>query len=146
MKKGFTLIELLAVIIILSILMIVAVPNILETLDDAKKKTFIIEIQGMYDAASKQFTFNSLLGKTINCFHSEEEGHIIETINHKLMYKIDVNEKGEITSLYAFDPVTNFEYYNLDVNSPSDITEDKGTFSSGIITHNEELLGTCIVE
>ena len=39
-KKGFTLVELLAVIVILGIIMIIAVPNVLSTLTAAKQKTF----------------------------------------------------------------------------------------------------------
>ena len=40
-QKGFTLIELLAVIIILAIIMTVAIPNIVGTLDKNKKDSFI---------------------------------------------------------------------------------------------------------
>ena len=40
-KKGFTLIELLAVIIILAVIMTVAIPNIMGTLDKNKKDSFI---------------------------------------------------------------------------------------------------------
>ena len=36
-KKGFTLIELLAVIVVLAIVMVVAIPSILNSVDDAKK-------------------------------------------------------------------------------------------------------------
>lgn len=40
-EKGFTLIELLAVIIILAVIMTVAIPNIMGTLDKNKKDSFI---------------------------------------------------------------------------------------------------------
>ena len=40
-QKGFTLIELLAVIIILAVIMTVAIPNIIGTLDKNKKDSFI---------------------------------------------------------------------------------------------------------
>ena len=40
MKKGFTLIELLAVVIVLSLIMVIAVPYVMKTLNDSKKKTF----------------------------------------------------------------------------------------------------------
>ena len=38
MKKGFTLIELLAVIIILGVVALIAVPSITKVLDDSRKK------------------------------------------------------------------------------------------------------------
>lgn len=40
-KKGFTLIELLAVIIILGVIVTIAIPNIVSTLDKNKRDTFI---------------------------------------------------------------------------------------------------------
>ena len=51
-KKGFTLIELLAVIVIMGILMIVAIPMVIKYIDNSKKKTFI-NIAGSYITATK---------------------------------------------------------------------------------------------
>lgn len=39
-KKGFTLVELLAVIVVLALIMVFAVPSILTTMNSAKKKSF----------------------------------------------------------------------------------------------------------
>ena len=51
MKKGFTLIELLAVIIILSVIMSIAIPNIIATIDRNKKDAFIDDAKRMISAA-----------------------------------------------------------------------------------------------
>lgn len=50
-KKGFTLIELLAVVIILGIVMMIAVPNVLSMLDRNKKDTFIEHAKTMINQA-----------------------------------------------------------------------------------------------
>ena len=42
-KKGFTLIELLGVIVILSIIMLIAIPNVVSTLEKSKKDTYIAD-------------------------------------------------------------------------------------------------------
>ena len=41
--KGFTLIELLGVIIILSLIMLIAIPNITSTLDRSKKEQYLVD-------------------------------------------------------------------------------------------------------
>ena len=41
-KKGFTIIELLAVIVVLSIILVIAVPRVLNVIEESKKKSFEI--------------------------------------------------------------------------------------------------------
>jgi len=50
-KNGFTLIELLAVIVILGVIMTVAIPNVIATLDKNKKETFIEDAKKMISTA-----------------------------------------------------------------------------------------------
>ena len=49
--KGFTLIELLAVIVILGVMMTIAIPNIISTLDKNKKETFLEDAKQMISSA-----------------------------------------------------------------------------------------------
>jgi prepilin-type N-terminal cleavage/methylation domain-containing protein len=59
-KKGFTLVELLAVIAILAILVIIALPNVLGMFNEAKKNTFVTELQSIYTTAETQFVSDSM--------------------------------------------------------------------------------------
>jgi len=59
-KHAFTLVELLAVIVILSILMAIAVPNIISTLDRNKKITYIGDAKKLVSLTRSQ------LGNKIN--------------------------------------------------------------------------------
>ena len=49
-KKGFTLIELLAVIIILGIIMIIAIPSIAEYIDYSRRNSYVATAKGYLDA------------------------------------------------------------------------------------------------
>lgn len=53
-KKGFTLVELLAVVVILSIIMAIAVPNVISTLDRNKKVTYIGDAKKLIALAKNQ--------------------------------------------------------------------------------------------
>lgn len=49
-KKGFTLIEILAVIIILGVLLVIAIPSISSTILNSRKSTYLSTINGYVDA------------------------------------------------------------------------------------------------
>ena len=50
-KKAFTLIELLAVIIILGVIMIIAIPSVTKYINDSRKKSYISTAQGVVNGA-----------------------------------------------------------------------------------------------
>ena len=60
-EKGFTLIELLAVIIILAILMVIAVPKILNVIENSKKSAAESSIKLVKDAIKTQVTSGSIM-------------------------------------------------------------------------------------
>ena len=55
MKKGFTLIELLAVIVILAIISLIAIPIVLNIIEDARKSSIADSAYGYKDAITKFF-------------------------------------------------------------------------------------------
>ena len=67
-KKGFTLVELLAVIVVLAIIMIIAIPNVLSSMDTAKKSSFIIEARKVLNKAQEQYQADTLTGSPKACY------------------------------------------------------------------------------
>ena len=55
-SKGFTLIELLAVIIVLGVVMVVSVPNVMKTMNTAKKKSIKIYGERIVTLAQEEYT------------------------------------------------------------------------------------------
>ncbi len=62
-KKGFTLVELLAVIVILALIMVFAVPQILNVMNDSKKKNFQLYAQRFMQSVSDYYQSKGLLNE-----------------------------------------------------------------------------------
>ena len=58
-RKGFTLIELLATILILALLMLVAVPNVMSTIDKNKQDTYVEDAKRMITLAEYEIRSNT---------------------------------------------------------------------------------------
>ena len=54
-SKGFTLVELLAAIVILSIIMVVAVPNVIGMVNNSKKNTYVEDAKKLASTAEYKF-------------------------------------------------------------------------------------------
>ena len=70
-EKGFTLIELLSVIVLLAILMVIAVPKILNVIENSRKSAAESSIKLVKDAIKTQVTSGSIMGTN---FTSDESG------------------------------------------------------------------------
>jgi len=63
-KNGFTLVELLAVIVILAIILVIAVPQIMKTIENAREGTLKSTAQLIAKSAEKEYLVRQTLGDT----------------------------------------------------------------------------------
>ena len=138
-KKAFTLIELLAVIIILGILMIIAIPSVTMYISDSRKNTYVETAKnligstrnmvnqgklGMYDMDATYYIPTSCI-KTENGADSPygkfEKSFVVVTYNGKGYdyYWISVDETGQ-----GVRNITPVDKLNID-NIESDITSNE---------------------
>ena len=116
MKNGFTLIELLAVIIILAILMVVAVPNVLSTLNDAKEKTFVTQAQSIWKGAEQKFIIDSLTGSQKECYDLSNPLNL-GSVSDSVSYVVEMDiQTGKVKSIQVLDTNQNFKATGVTTN------------------------------
>lgn len=67
-KKGFTLIELLAVIVVLALIMVLVLPNVMDSMNSAKQQTFLLYANRMLSAAMDRRASDELAGDAKDCY------------------------------------------------------------------------------
>ena len=109
-KKGFTLMELLAVIVILSVLILLAMPAVLRLMENAKKNAFITESQEILKIANTAYADKIAKGETVTEITLEElktEGYTdkdFSSTSGKVEFERDAN--GVITSKLTYSNET----------------------------------------
>ena len=129
-KYGFTLVELLAVIAILSILVIIALPNVMGMFKSAKKNSFITEIKEIYKTAESTWMSESMFNTNELSYSRCSSGcmHGLDLSGRtELEYYVKVNKSGKIVKLYATDGTFQYSYDGndgeLDINDIKDVQE-----------------------
>ncbi|WP_049945491.1 prepilin-type N-terminal cleavage/methylation domain-containing protein [Candidatus Stoquefichus massiliensis] len=106
-KKGFTLIEIIVVVVILAVLLAIAVPSVLNYLEEADNAKCIAEAKSILTGSEKYLTHQYASKRLENPSFT---GYL--TQDEKTDIVNDVNGNGTLTSLYYKDGVIQtFTYY-----------------------------------
>ena len=105
-KKGFTLIELLAVILILGIIALIAIPTVSNIIKQAKKGAFETTASNLIQAVSDANSLQQLTNETLTKTYTITDGEISPSLNIKGKLpengSLVVNNQGEV-SLAIYD-------------------------------------------
>ena len=90
-KNAFTLIELLAIIVILSVLVIILIPTLKDSIEDAKKSAYNDQVNTITAAAESYFINSNFR---------------VDSDSPKVMYLNDIVSSGYIDAKKIVNPVT----------------------------------------
>lgn len=131
-KKGFTLIELIAVVVIMSIIAIIATPNIINMIDKGKKDQYITNAKEFISKATYMYKQDKYRNDT-TYFTINDSGS--SRIN---LGKIESIKSEDLTDPYGFKYDTNNSY--IEFKEPS--SSSTGVQERKVIIHLESNDGT----
>ena len=123
-KKGFTLVELIAVIALLSIIMLLIVPNVANYLNSSKKTLFYDNVVNMFKSATTTFMYQD---DPTNTTFSNNGVKLDVDVESEYVYTIKVNNYGEVISIDVNNGVYSYNKSSSDINeglNKSDIKLD----------------------
>lgn len=144
-KKGFTLVELLAVISLLALLAGIAVPNVISTINNNKRNTFLQDAKRLvtraeYLISSDKEVRNKLINNSIS-----QKTYSFSELNEKGEFSSDPDSGGETyqdgSVKVTYDPASKTFKYCVYLNG---IKRQVGTSSSCIDSNN--LTGISVVK
>lgn len=129
-KKGFTLIEIIAVIALISVLVLLVVPNVMGTFFNGKKNAFKDEALILYKNATTTYITRSELGDTSKrfCAGINNDNNTLDINNKsKLYYDILVDEYGTVIDMKISNETYGMSLSNTNGIKKKDITIEKIT-------------------
>lgn len=112
-KKGFTLVELIAVIALLSIIMLLIVPNVANYLNSSKKTLFYDNVVNMFKSATTSFMYQD---DPTNTTFSNNGVKLDVDVESEYVYTIKVNNYGEVISIDVNNGVYSYNKSSSDIN------------------------------
>lgn len=137
-KKGFTLVELLAVIVVLAIIMIIAVPSVLNSMTDARRNSFAVYGEKLINSAQAQAQSAAMVNGTIkHCYtiddlvdgaHGAYEGYVQRVV------------EGEKESYYLTLRDNNYAAVIITAQQLEEVKKGVATtYSEGVIVGRETM-------
>ena len=102
-NKGFTLVELLAVIAIMAILLIIALPNVLKMFNESKKKVFLTESKSVFKEAINQTIKDRNFSDVIYCKSMNDEVNPLGMSGRDIYYYIKANVNDKTGTVIVWD-------------------------------------------
>ena len=136
-KKGFTLIELLAVIVILGIITVIAVPKVLDIINKSKESAASSSIKLVKDAIKTQIASSDLTGPV---FTKETDGCYIFNFDDQTsgnVKALEIKNKEKVSGSIKYCNNT-FSDDTLEFNSNDGGSTKKVICKRAIVLHTEE--------
>ena len=102
-NKGFTLVELLAVIAIMAILLIIALPNVLKMFNESKKKVFLTESKSVFKEAINKTIKDRNFSDVIYCKSMNDEVNPLNMSGRDIYYYIKANVNDNTGTVIVWD-------------------------------------------
>ena len=102
-NKGFTLVELLAVIAIMAILLIIALPNVLKMFNESKEKIFLTESKSVFKEAINQTIKDRNFSDVIYCKSMNDEVNPLDMSGRYIYYYIKANVNDNTGTIIVWD-------------------------------------------
>ena len=132
-KKGFTLVELLAVIVLVALMAGLAIPNIMSSINNSHKNTFLYDAKRM---ASKAEYLISSSKSDRNLAYSSGKVYTFADLNEKAEFDKDADNGAYANSTFVYVSASGDElkYCVCVIGSRRKITGSSGTCSSSSTT------------
>ena len=149
-NKGFTLIEILAVIIILGVIMIIAIPAISQNILDSRKSSYVTSVQKYIDAAREEVSsYNYRVNNENAAYYIPTK--CLQTENG------DVSPFGDMLESYVvvtYDKSGRYDYYYIgrdtsnhgfELTKSEDISTDKLKDDIKVVNTNQKVGGRDLI-
>ena len=125
-SKGFTLVELLAVIVIMGILMMVAIPSVTRTIENSRKDTFVDIAKSYANAAKTLWTADGLTcGGTVSSAVDDGDYYVLINTKDGARENLPVLVEQGGKSSWGNRDVSGYVRVNISTTTPTGSTEPK---------------------